>query len=83
MYTLDAYHHPSLLTALYNRVGNIRPSKEQDDSESSQVSLKAITLAELVMYIEEASRPMFSSCLIWQKCIRVYLSSSEGMFQAV
>ena len=65
MYTLDAYHHPSRLTALYNRVGNIRPSKDQDDSESSQVSLKAIALVELVMYIEEASRPMLSSSLIW------------------
>ena len=83
MYTLDAYHHLSRLTAFYNRVGNIRPSKEQDDSESSEVSLKAIALAEVVMCIEEASRPMFSSCLIWQKCIRVYLSSSEGMFQVV
>ena len=47
------------MKAHYNRVGNIRPSKEQDDSESSQVSLKAIALAELVMFIEEASRPIF------------------------
>ena len=75
--------HPSSRLFMYNRAGNIRPSKEQDDSESSQVSLKAIALAELVMFIEEASRPIFSSCLIWQKCIRVYLSSLEGMFQAV
>ena len=82
-YTLDAYYHPSCLAALYNWVRNIRPSKEQGESESSQVSLEAIALAELVMYIEEASRQWFSSCLIWQKCIRVYLSSSEGMFQAV
>jgi len=58
MHALDAYYHPSCLTALYNRVRNIRPLKEQEDSESSQVSLEAIALAELVMYIEEATRPM-------------------------
>ena len=35
-----------------------RPLKEQDDSESSQVSLEAIALTEFVMYTEQASRPM-------------------------
>ena len=58
MHALDAYYHPSCLTALYNRVRNIRSSKEQGDSESSQVALEAIALAELVMYIEEVPRPM-------------------------
>ena len=77
MHALDAYYHPSCLTALYNRVRNIRPSKEQDDSESSQVALEAIALAELVIYIEEAPRPM-----VFQLS-DVYLSSSEDMFQAV
>ena len=57
--TLDTFsYHRSCLTALYNRVRNIRPLKEQDESESSQVSLEAIASTELVMYIEEASRPM-------------------------
>ena len=32
--------------------------KKQEDNESLQVSLEAIALAELVMYIEEAQRPM-------------------------
>ena len=32
--------------------------KEQEDSEYSQISLEAIALAELVMYIEEAPRPI-------------------------
>lgn len=58
MHALDAYYHPSCLTALYNRLRNIRSLKEQEDNESSQVSLEAIALAELVMYIEEAPRPM-------------------------
>ena len=57
MHILDAYYHPSCLMALYNRLGNIRPLKEQEDNESSQVSLEATSL-ELVMYIEEAPRPM-------------------------
>ena len=58
MHALDAYYHPSCLTALYNRLRNIRPLKKQEHNESSQVSLEAIALAELVMYIEEAPRPM-------------------------
>ena len=58
--TLDTFsYHRSCLAALYNRVRNIRPLKEQDESESSQVSLEAIALKELVMcHTEEVSRPM-------------------------
>ena len=58
MHAQDAYYHASCLTALYNRVRNIRPLKEEGDKDISQVSLEAIALAELVMYIEEAPRPM-------------------------
>ena len=57
MHAQDAYYHPSCLTALYNRVRNIRPSKEKEDNDTSQVSLQAIALAELVMYIEDVARP--------------------------
>ena len=60
------------MKAHYNRVGNIRPSKEQDDSESSQVSLKAIALGE------EASRSMFSSCPIWKKMYSCLLQQLRG-----
>ena len=58
IHALDAYYHPSCLTALYNGVRNIRSSKEQEDSKSSRVASEAIALAELVMYIDEAPRPM-------------------------
>jgi len=58
MHAWYAYlYDASCLTALYNRVRNIRPSREEDN-DTSQVSLEAIALAELVMYIEEAPRPM-------------------------
>ena len=53
----DAYH-ASCLTALYNRFRNIRPKKEQEDNDTSQVSLQAIALAELVMCIEDLARPV-------------------------
>ena len=55
----NAYYHAPCLTALYNRVRNISPSKEEENNENhSQSSLEAIALAELVMYIEEAPNPM-------------------------
>ena len=83
MHALEAYYHLSCLTALYNRVRNIRPSKEQKDSESSQISLEAIALAELVMYIEEVPRPMVFQLSDLAKMYYVNLSSSETMYQAV
>ena len=59
MHAQDAYYHAPCLTALYNRVRNISPSKEEENNENnSQSSLEAIALAELVMYIEEAPKPM-------------------------
>jgi len=57
MHAQDAYYHAPCLTALYNRFRN-SPSKEEENNENtSQNSLEAIALAELVMYIEEAPRP--------------------------
>lgn len=58
MHALDAYYHASCLTALYNRARNIRSSQEEEVTDTSHVSLEAIALAELVMYIEEAPRPI-------------------------
>ena len=59
MHAQDAYYHASCLTALYNRVRNLRLSKEEEHNENTtQNSLEAIALAEVVMYIEEAPRPM-------------------------
>ena len=59
MHAQDAYYHASCLTALYNRVRNLRLSKEEEHNENTtQNSLEAITLAEVVMYIKEAPRPM-------------------------
>ena len=59
MHAQDAYYHASCLTALYNRVRNLRLSKDEEHNENTaQNSLEAIALAEVVMHIEEASRPM-------------------------
>ena len=49
MHAQDAHYHVSCLTALYNQVRNTRPLKEEGDQDTSQVSLEAIALAELVM----------------------------------
>lgn len=54
MHAQDAYYHASCLTVLCNRIRNIRPLKVEADQDTSQISLEAIALAELVMYIEEA-----------------------------
>ena len=75
MHAQDAYYHASCLTALYNRVRNLKLSKEEEHNENTtQNSLEAIALAEVVMYIEEA--PRFFIYQIWQKCTRIYLSIS-------
>ena len=47
----DSYYHPGCLTALYNRLRSISPKEEENIT--TQVSLEAIALAELVAYIEE------------------------------
>ena len=65
-------HHASRLFIIESETSDPQKSK----MAVNLLSLEVIALAELVMYIEEASRQWFSSCLIWQKCFRVYLSSS-------
>ncbi|KAL9953155.1 hypothetical protein ACROYT_G040525 [Oculina patagonica] len=58
MHAQDAYYHAPCLTALYNRVRNSSSKEEENNGNTSQSSLEAIALAELVMYLEEAPRPM-------------------------
>ena len=47
----DSYNPPGCLTALYNRLRSISPKEEENIT--TQVSLEAIALAELVAYIED------------------------------
>ena len=47
----DSYYHPGCLTALYNRLRSVSPKEEKNIT--TQVSLEAIALAELVAYIED------------------------------
>ena len=47
----DSYYHPGCLTALYNRLRSVSPKEEENIT--TQVSLEAIALAELVAYIED------------------------------
>ena len=51
MPAIDSYYHPACLTALYNRLRSISPKEEENIT--TQVSLEAIALAELVAYIED------------------------------
>ena len=76
MHALDAYYHASCLTALYNRARNIRTSQEEEVTDTSQVSLEAIALAELVLYIEEAPRPIVFQLTDLAK---IYSSSLEQL----
>ena len=60
MHAQDAYYNAPCLTALYYRVRNISLSEEEENNEdNSQSSLKGIAFAKLVMYVEEAPKPMF------------------------
>ena len=54
MPAIDPYYHPGCLTALYNRVRSISHKKEENIT--TQVSLGAIALAELVAYIEDNAK---------------------------
>ena len=51
MPAIDAYYHPGCLTALYNRLRSI--SSKEEENITTQLSLEAIALAELVAYIED------------------------------
>ena len=82
MHALDAYYHASCLTALYNRARNIRTSQEEEVTDTSQVSLEAIALAELVMYIEEAPRPIVFQLSDLAKFTSLHLSSLEHLYLA-
>ena len=50
----DSYYHTGCLTALYNRLRSISPKEEENIT--TQVSLEAIVLAELVAYIEDNAK---------------------------
>ena len=51
MPAIDSYYHPGCLTALYNQLRSVSPKEEENIT--TQVSLEAIALAELVAYIED------------------------------
>ena len=51
---IDSYYHTGCLTALYNRLRSISPKEEENII--TQISLKAIALAELVAYIEDNAK---------------------------
>lgn len=76
MHANDAYYHASCLISLYNRARSIRLSQDQENSDSSQSSLEAIALAELVMYIEEAARPIIFQL---SDLTKMYVSSLEQL----
>ena len=48
---IDSYYHTGCFTALHNRLTSISP--KQEENITTQISLKAIALAELVAYIED------------------------------
>ena len=54
MPAIDSYYHTGCLTALYNRLRSISPKEEENIT--TQVSLEAIALAELVAYIEDNAK---------------------------
>ena len=54
MPAIDSYYHTGCLTALHNRLTNISPKEEKNIT--TQISLKAIALAELVAYIEDNAK---------------------------
>ena len=54
MPAIDSYYHTGCLTALHNRLTSISPKEEENIT--TQISLKAIALAELVAYIEDNAK---------------------------
>ena len=53
MPAIDSYYHTGCLTDLYNRLRNI---SNEEENITTQVSLEAIALAELVAYIEDNAK---------------------------
>ena len=51
---IDSYYHTGCFTALYNRLRSISPKEEENIT--TQISLKAIALAELVAHIEDNAK---------------------------
>ena len=78
MHAIDAYHHVSCLTFLYNQARSIK-SHTQEISESDQPSLEAIAVAELVMYIEETPRTIVFQLSDLNKCTLPQWCSLEQM----